>query len=124
MPAAAAAAGGSDTVCSYPLLDLILSAARPSHSAASHSALPVPWALLQVWCPLTRAFAREYLNPHATVTQRQLLYVMNPAKLRACQFLVQYHEQRCATRAAGCCPLHCLPRPLFCTRTVCTHTTS
>ncbi|KAI3434686.1 hypothetical protein D9Q98_002749 [Chlorella vulgaris] len=48
----------------------------------------------EVWCPLTREFAREYLRPGATQTQRQLLYVMNPAKLRACQFLVQYHEAR------------------------------
>ncbi|KAI7835846.1 hypothetical protein COHA_010244 [Chlorella ohadii] len=48
----------------------------------------------EVWCPMTREFAREYMRPTASQTQKQLLYVMNPAKLRACQFLVQYHEQR------------------------------
>ncbi|KAL4433953.1 hypothetical protein ABPG75_000394 [Micractinium tetrahymenae] len=48
----------------------------------------------EVWCPLTREFAREYHRPGVSQTVRQLLYVMNPAKLRACQFLVQYHEAR------------------------------
>lgn len=43
---------------------------------------------------MPREFAREYLRPGSTPTQRQLLYVMNPTKLRACQFLVQYHEAR------------------------------
>ena len=120
----------------YPLSGIPCSSAQSVPRTHRTASKPLPictashWrcrrctAVLQVWCPMTRAFAREYLSPRATVTQRQLLYVMNPAKLRACQFLVQYHEQRCATRAAGCCPLHCLPRPLFCTRTVCTQTTS
>ncbi|KAL4441851.1 hypothetical protein ABPG77_003767 [Micractinium sp. CCAP 211/92] len=48
----------------------------------------------EVWCPLTREFAREYFRPGVSQTVKQLLYVMNPAKLRACQFLVQYHEAR------------------------------
>lgn len=48
----------------------------------------------EVWCPLTREYAREYMRPSASQTQKQLLYVMNPAKLRACQFLVDYHERR------------------------------
>uniref|UniRef100_A0A1D2AEI6 DNA 3'-5' helicase n=1 Tax=Auxenochlorella protothecoides TaxID=3075 RepID=A0A1D2AEI6_AUXPR len=48
----------------------------------------------EVWCPMTREFYREYLRPGTPVTQRQLLYVMNPSKLQACQFLVQYHERR------------------------------
>ena len=64
----------------------------PPHGGACLPACPPP--PLQVWCPLTREFASQYLDPKATATQRQLLYVMNPAKLRACQFLVQYHEQR------------------------------
>ena len=42
---------------------------------------------------MTRAFAREYLSPRATVTQRQLLYVMNPAKFMATQFLIDFHER-------------------------------
>lgn len=49
---------------------------------------------VQVWCPMTKEFYREYLRPGTPATQRQLLYVMNPAKLRACQFLVDYHERR------------------------------
>ena len=48
----------------------------------------------EVWCPMTREFMREYLRPGAAATLRQLLYVMNPSKLRACQYLVNYHEAR------------------------------
>jgi DNA excision repair protein ERCC-3 len=47
-----------------------------------------------VWCPMPPDFMREYLRPKATASQKQLLYVMNPAKLRACQYLMQYHEAR------------------------------
>ena len=46
----------------------------------------------EVWCPMTKEFYREYLKPENS-SRRQALYVMNPAKFRACQFLVQYHEQ-------------------------------
>lgn len=48
----------------------------------------------EVWCPMAPDFMREYLRPERTAGQRQLLFVMNPAKLRACQYLVQYHEAR------------------------------
>ena len=48
----------------------------------------------EVWCPMTTEFMREYLRPGVSATQKQLLYVMNPSKLRACQYLVQYHEAR------------------------------
>lgn len=48
----------------------------------------------EVWCPMTAEFMREYLKKERTAGQRQLLYVMNPAKVRACQYLVQYHEGR------------------------------
>ncbi|KAK2077082.1 hypothetical protein QBZ16_004716 [Prototheca wickerhamii] len=48
----------------------------------------------EVWCPMTREFYREYLRPGTAAGLRQLLYVMNPAKLRACEFLVRYHERR------------------------------
>ena len=37
-------------------------------------------------------FYREYLKP-SNAARRQLLYVMNPQKFQACQFLIQYHEQ-------------------------------
>ena len=78
---------------------------------------------LQVWCPMSPEFYREYL---ATRTIKrmvwvffvyyfsllmyslcslnypwlklffhfQLLYVMNPNKYRACQFLIRFHERR------------------------------
>lgn len=46
----------------------------------------------EVWCPMTPEFFREYLN---TRTQKKLLlYVTNPNKFRACQFLIRFHEQR------------------------------
>lgn len=46
----------------------------------------------EVWCPMTREFYREYLKKENTA-RRQLLYIMNPTKFQACQFLVQHHEQ-------------------------------
>jgi len=46
----------------------------------------------EVWCPMTPAFYREYLA--STPRHRKLLYVMNPNKFRACEFLIKYHEQR------------------------------
>ena len=48
----------------------------------------------EVWCPMTPEFMREYLRRDRSASQRQLLYVMNPNKLRACQYLVRYHETR------------------------------
>ncbi|XP_038044860.1 general transcription and DNA repair factor IIH helicase subunit XPB-like [Patiria miniata] len=46
----------------------------------------------EVWCPMTPEFYREYLGIR---TRKQLLlYVMNPNKFRACQFLVRFHEQQ------------------------------
>lgn len=35
---------------------------------------------------------REYLNP-TNLARRQLLYVMNPNKYMACQFLIDFHER-------------------------------
>lgn len=46
----------------------------------------------EVWCPMTSEFYREYLND--TSRRRKLLYVMNPRKFQACQFLIDYHEKR------------------------------
>lgn len=43
---------------------------------------------------MTPEFMREYLRRDRSASQRQLLYVMNPNKLRACQYLVRYHETR------------------------------
>ncbi|KAI8918568.1 P-loop containing nucleoside triphosphate hydrolase protein [Powellomyces hirtus] len=46
----------------------------------------------EVWCPMTTEFYREYLREKSR--KRQLLFVMNPRKLQACQFLIDHHEQR------------------------------
>ncbi|CAH2039568.1 unnamed protein product, partial [Iphiclides podalirius] len=46
----------------------------------------------EVWCPMTPEFYREYLIQK--VNKKMLLYVMNPSKFRACQFLIRYHEKR------------------------------
>ncbi|XP_077556385.1 ATP-dependent DNA helicase hay [Haemaphysalis longicornis] len=46
----------------------------------------------EVWCPMTPEFYREYLSARAS--KKMLLFVMNPNKFRACQFLIKYHERR------------------------------
>ncbi|KAG0172940.1 DNA repair helicase RAD25 [Apophysomyces sp. BC1034] len=46
----------------------------------------------EVWCPMTPEFYKEYLSENTR--KRTLLYVMNPKKFQACQYLIQYHEQR------------------------------
>ncbi|EAT34570.1 AAEL013205-PA [Aedes aegypti] len=46
----------------------------------------------EVWCPMAPEFYREYLV--AKTSKKMLLYVMNPAKFRACQYLIRYHEKR------------------------------
>ncbi|XP_045766896.1 general transcription and DNA repair factor IIH helicase subunit XPB [Maniola jurtina] len=46
----------------------------------------------EVWCPMMPEFYREYLVQK--INKKMLLYVMNPSKFRACQFLVRYHERR------------------------------
>lgn len=46
----------------------------------------------EVWCPMTPEFYREYLrNPSR---KRILLHAMNPNKIQACQYLINYHETR------------------------------
>ena len=47
----------------------------------------------EVWCPMTREFMREYLRDDSGL-RRQLLYVMNPYKLMACKYLIEYHERQ------------------------------
>ncbi|KAJ1547999.1 hypothetical protein HK096_007578, partial [Nowakowskiella sp. JEL0078] len=44
----------------------------------------------EVWCKMTPEFYREYI--HEDSRKRQLLYVMNPKKVQACQYLIEYHE--------------------------------
>ncbi|XP_026281899.1 general transcription and DNA repair factor IIH helicase subunit XPB [Frankliniella occidentalis] len=46
----------------------------------------------EVWCPMTPEFYREYLL--CKTSKKLLLYVMNPSKFRATQFLIRYHERR------------------------------
>lgn len=46
----------------------------------------------EVWCPMTQEFYQEYLRSSAR--KRMLLYIMNPRKFQACQFLIDYHERR------------------------------
>ncbi|KAM9923881.1 hypothetical protein OXX59_004903 [Metschnikowia pulcherrima] len=46
----------------------------------------------EVWCPMTAEFYQEYLRE--TARKRMLLYIMNPTKFQACQFLIHYHEKR------------------------------
>ncbi|KAI8058914.1 P-loop containing nucleoside triphosphate hydrolase protein, partial [Gilbertella persicaria] len=46
----------------------------------------------EVWCPMTPEFYKEYLYENSR--KRTLLYVMNPKKFQACQYLIGYHEQR------------------------------
>jgi ERCC3/RAD25/XPB C-terminal helicase len=60
--------------------------------------------LWQVWCPMTREFMAEYLKCDSA-SRKQLLYVMNPNKFQACQFLVQYHEE-VSSAAILACSLH------------------
>lgn len=45
----------------------------------------------EVWCPMQKEFFREYLKPDNS-SLRQLLYVLNPNKFQACQWLMEYHE--------------------------------
>lgn len=48
---------------------------------------------LEVWCPMTGPFMKEYLLA-SNARLKQLLYVMNPSKIRAVAFLVKFHEER------------------------------
>ncbi|KAF1775978.1 Helicase XPB/Ssl2, N-terminal domain [Phytophthora cactorum] len=49
---------------------------------------------LIVWCPMAGEFYREYLRETKSARKRALLYVANPNKFTAAEFLIQYHEER------------------------------
>nr|CCA24040.1 unknown putative [Albugo laibachii Nc14] len=49
---------------------------------------------VEVWCPMTGEFYREYLKENKNARKRALLYVANPNKFTAAEFLIQYHEKR------------------------------
>lgn len=46
----------------------------------------------EVWCPMPTEFYDEYLR--APSRKKNLLYIMNPRKFQACQYLINYHESR------------------------------
>jgi len=48
---------------------------------------------VEVWCPMTGPFMGEYLKAKEA-RLKQLLYVMNPSKIRAVCYLVKFHEDR------------------------------
>jgi len=48
---------------------------------------------VEVWCPMTGPFMKEYLLAK-NARMKQLLYVMNPSKVRAVEYLVNFHEER------------------------------
>lgn len=47
----------------------------------------------EVWCPMTTEFYDEYLRSNDRGLKSNL-YIMNPRKIQACQFLIDYHEKR------------------------------
>ena len=47
----------------------------------------------EVWCPMTPEFFSEYLEEQNRNT-KHLLYVLNPNKCLACDYLVRHHEAR------------------------------
>ncbi|CAI5746175.1 unnamed protein product [Peronospora destructor] len=49
---------------------------------------------VEVWCPMAGEFYREYLRENKSARKRALLYVANPNKFTAAEFLIQYHEER------------------------------
>jgi DNA excision repair protein ERCC-3 len=46
----------------------------------------------EVWCPMTTEFYSEYLRSNSK--NKSSLWIMNPLKFQACQFLIDYHEKR------------------------------
>ncbi len=49
----------------------------------------------EIWCPMTKEFYAEYIK-HAVVNGarvQRILYTLNPSKLRACEYLVNYHRE-------------------------------
>ena len=46
----------------------------------------------EVWCPMPTEFYNEYLK--ASSRKKNLLYIMNPRKFQAAQYLINYHESR------------------------------
>lgn len=51
---------------------------------------------VEVWCPMTKEFYREYLEHDVTSHTRiqKLLYLLNPRKFRVCEYLWKFHAAR------------------------------
>ncbi|GJZ34976.1 general transcription and DNA repair factor IIH helicase subunit XPB1 [Tanacetum coccineum] len=47
----------------------------------------------EVWCPMTKHFLSEYLKKQ-NYKRKQALSLMNPNKIRACEYLIRLHEER------------------------------
>jgi len=47
---------------------------------------------VEVWCPMMGPSMKEYLMA-SNSRLKQLLYVMNPSKLGAVEFLVRFHDE-------------------------------
>jgi DNA excision repair protein ERCC-3 len=47
---------------------------------------------VEVWCQMTSEFYSQYLG--ASSHKQTLLWVMNPNKFRACEYLIRLHESR------------------------------
>ena len=46
----------------------------------------------EVWCPMTAEFFREYLkSKNKSHRIQRLLYILNPTKIRVCEYLMKYH---------------------------------
>lgn len=43
---------------------------------------------------MTAEFYNEYLQKGTTIRKQQLLYILNPTKIRMCEYLTRYHERR------------------------------
>lgn len=48
---------------------------------------------VEVWCPMTGPFMKEYLMA-SNARLKQSLYILNPSKIRATEYLVRFHEER------------------------------
>lgn len=49
---------------------------------------------VEVWCPMTPEFYAKYLEHDTNNAKKKFLYIMNPNKVRACEYLIRVHEKR------------------------------
>ena len=73
---------------------------------------------VEVWTHMTPEFYREYLkatgmaegSEYSQPKRRQLLFTMNPNKIRACKYLIDFHERKYDKILVFCDNLYCLKR--------------